>query len=94
MNKKAKQEAAKETTAKREKPAKPATLAMSELRGAVANAINNSGLTPVLVEAAVKDVFTEISRQAMIQRASEAEAYLAAVKEFEEKDNEYNVKNK
>ena len=68
-------------------PVKPTTLVMDELKGAVVNAINKSGLTPVLVEAAVKDVFTEISRQAMIQRASEAESYLAAVKEFKEEDN-------
>lgn len=87
MNKKAKQEAAKETTAKREMPAKPASLVMDELRGTVVGAINNSGLAPMLVEMAIKDVFTEISRQAMIQRASEAEAYLAAVKEFEEGEN-------
>ena len=71
-------------------PVKPVTLIMDELKGMVVNAINGSGLAPVLVEAAIKDVFSEVSRQAMLQRASEAEAYLAAVKEFEEKDNEYN----
>ena len=73
--------------AKKTMPAKPVTLVMDELKGAVVNAINNSGLAPVLIEAAIKDVFAEVSRQAMIQRASEAEAYLAAVKDFEEGNN-------
>lgn len=73
--------------AAKEMPTKPATLVMDELRGTIVREINNSGLAPVLLEAAVKDVFAEVSRQAMIQRASEAEAYLAAVKEFEEGDN-------
>lgn len=75
-------------------PVKPITLIMDELKGMVVNAINGSGLAPVLVEAAIKDVFSEVSRQAMLQRASEAEAYLAAVKEFEEKDNECSEKQK
>lgn len=75
-------------------PVKPVTLIMDELKGKVVNAINKSGLAPVLVEAAIKDVFSEVSRRAMLQRASEAEAYLAAVKEFEEKGNEHSEKQK
>lgn len=71
-------------------PVKPITILMDELKGKVVNAINESGLTPVLVEAAIKDVFSEVGRQAMIQRAGEAEAYLAAVKEFEGNNNEHN----
>lgn len=68
------------------KPVKPVTLIMDELKGGIVRTINESGLSPVLVEAAIKDVFSEVSRQAMIQRASEAETYLTALKEFEEKE--------
>lgn len=65
-------------------PAKPVTLAMDELKSAVVNAINGSGLAAVFVEMAVKDVFVEVIRQAIIQRAAEADAYREAVKVFEE----------
>lgn len=75
-------------------PVKPVTLIMDELKGMVVNAINGSGLAPVLVEAAIKDVFSEVSRQAMLQRASDAEAYLAAVKEFKENNDEHSEEQK
>lgn len=54
---------------------KPLSVIIEDAKRSLIEAVNGSGLPPVILEYLVRDIYVEVSKQADIQRSKEAEEF-------------------
>ena len=67
---------------------KPLSVIINETKSNIIGAVNNSNLSPVILEPIVRDIYNEISNLARTQTENETRQYYAELAEVKRKNEE------